>query len=127
MKTDIQTTQDIENLMRSFYKKVLIDKEIGYIFTEVAQLDLETHLPHICAFWENVLLGSSSYKKNVLQVHLDLHKEEALQPEHFQRWLMIFDETVDNQFEGKIANLAKIRAHSIATVMQTKIYKQSSL
>lgn len=125
MKTDIQTPKDIENLMRSFYSQVLIDKEIGYIFTEVAKLDIESHLPLICAFWENVLLGSTAYKKNVLQVHLDLHKQEALQPEHFQKWLAIFDETVDAQFEGEIANLAKVRAHSIATVMQTKIYKQS--
>ncbi|MCP4443444.1 MAG: group III truncated hemoglobin [Aureispira sp.] len=125
MKADIQTPEDIEALMRAFYSRVLADEEIGYIFTDVAKLNLETHMPRICAFWENVLLGSTAYKKNVLQVHLDLHQEEALKPEHFERWLMIFDETVDAQFEGEIANMAKVRGRSIATVMQTKIYKQS--
>ena len=40
---------------------------------------------------------------------------------HFDRWLMLFDETVDELFVGQTAHKAKVRALSIATVIQLKI------
>jgi len=42
--------------------------------------------------------------------------------EHFQKWLLLFTETVDQLFEGEKAELAKQRATSIATVMQIKMF-----
>ena len=41
---DIETRDDIELLMREFYKKVMNDEKIGFIFTNVALLDLKHHL-----------------------------------------------------------------------------------
>ena len=120
-KQDIQTRIDIELLIRAFYDKVLVDKTIGFIFTEVVPLDLEHHFPKLFDFWENTLLKPNGYKTNVLQVHLDLNKKVKLKPEHFERWLQLFVETVDELFEGKTANMAKNRAFSIAVVMQSKL------
>jgi len=34
--------------------------------------------------------------------------------EHFQRWLEIFEQTVDELFAGEMADAAKIRAKMIA-------------
>jgi len=51
---DIETRDDIELLMQAFYKKVMKDEMIGFIFTDVAQLDLAHHLPIITDFWGNV-------------------------------------------------------------------------
>ena len=53
---DIETKEDLSFLMDAFYSKMLKDKEIGYIFTDVAHLDLEKHLPSLTNFWENMLL-----------------------------------------------------------------------
>jgi len=126
-KKDIETRTDIEHLIQCFYEKALIDQQIGFIFTDIAKIDLKNHLPHLFDFWENILLKPNGYKKNVLKVHLDLNKKVNLRPEHFERWLNLFSATVDKLFEGIIANNAKNKALSIATVMQTKLHRPSLL
>lgn len=124
MKTDIQNRANIEQLISAFYGKALADASIGFLFTEVAQINLETHLPHLCDFWENILLKPNGYKRNVLKKHLDLNQLSALKPAHFQQWLFLFEQTVDELFEGDKAQSAKNKAQSIALVIQTKLYKQ---
>lgn len=124
---DIQTRADIEQLIRAFYTKILADNQLNFIFTDIAQLDLETHFPHLFDFWENILLAPNHYRKNVLQIHLDLNKKIALTPEHFQQWLGHFSNTVDELFTGDIAQQAKNKALSIATVMQTKLHSSNNL
>lgn len=118
---DIQNRKDLEILMAQFYAKLLRDDSINYIFTDVAQTDLKLHLPHIVDFWDQTLFNSGSYKKNVLQVHIDLNQKEKLTENHFNCWLSHFNDTVDNHFEGQNAEKIKTRALSIATVMKIKL------
>lgn len=120
---DINSRIDIDQLIRAFYEKALTDDVIGYLFTDVAQLNIVTHLPVIADFWEMVLLGSPTYQKNPIPVHLALNKKSPLLPMHFARWLLLWQQTVDELFVGNTAEQAKIRAISIATVMQTKIWQ----
>jgi hemoglobin len=56
-----------------------------------------------------------------MEVHYDLNKKVPLQKEHFESWLQLFNSTVDELFEGKIAALAKTRAKGIADVMLLKM------
>ena len=42
--SDIATREDIEKLVDGFYAQALKDPVIGFLFTEVAQIDLPTHL-----------------------------------------------------------------------------------
>ena len=121
--TDIQSRKDIELLMQEFYTSLLKDDSISYIFTDVAKIDLEDHLPTICDFWETILLKSTVYKKDVLEVHVNLNDMEKLTKEHFHTWLHHFNSTVDHHFFGIKADLIKMRAQSIAIVMQTKLHK----
>lgn len=121
--TDIQTRADLEQLMAQFYTRLLADNSIGYIFTDVAKIQLETHLPKIVDFWEVVVLNSGQYHKNVLQIHLDLHAKTPLLREHFETWLAHLHESVDAGFAGPNAENLKTRALSVATVMQVKIAK----
>ena len=124
-KRDIENRQDIELLVNKFYKKVLSDKLIGYIFTEVANINLPEHMPKMYDFWETTLFHNVLYKGNPMTVHLELNKLEALLKPHFDQWLLLFNETVDELFDGEKAHLAKTRALSIATMMQIKIQQQS--
>ena len=57
-RADINDRTDIERLVRAFYARALDDTMIGYLFTDVANLDLEAHVPVISDFWETILLGS---------------------------------------------------------------------
>ena len=61
MKKDIENREDIDLLMQSFYSKAITDEQIGYIFTNVAKLDLEHHLPIIGDFWETLLFRTGDY------------------------------------------------------------------
>lgn len=121
MKTDIRSKNDIVQLIDTFYAKVKSNNLIGYIFTEIAQLDWDHHLPIMYDFWESVLFHTGPYNRNPMVVHKSLHARHPLTREHFAEWLRLFKETVDELFEGGNATTIKQRAESIATVMQLKI------
>lgn len=120
MKKDIESRADIDDLLNRFYSKALTDDLIGYIFTDVAKLDLDRHLPVIGDFWEALLFGARQYQKrgrNPLQIHGELNLKTPLRLEHFRRWLEIFRATIDESFSGERAEFAKSRAESIANRM----------
>ncbi|WP_233558527.1 group III truncated hemoglobin [Aquimarina sp. BL5] len=117
---DITSREDIEFLMWAFYKKALKDPTIGLFFTEIAQINLEDHIPHITDFWEQQLFYTGNYKKNVLLIHQNLHQKKIIEKIHFDTWLGVFTTTVDSNFRGVKAELMKTRALSIATVIQLK-------
>ena len=120
-KRDIENRADLERLLEIFYKKVFNDDLISHFFIEVVPLNLETHIPVIADFWEYVLLDGRGYRKNVMEIHLNISEKSKINKEHLDRWVKIFSETVDELFEGAKASLAKQRAASIATMMNIKL------
>ncbi len=120
-KNDIQTREHIVLLLDTFYAKATEDPEIGYFFTEIAQLDLKAHMPKMYSFWSQILLGDSSYSGNVMEKHFQLHAKSPLLSEHFEKWITLWKETVAELFVGEKAEEAKSRAASIAGIMQHKI------
>jgi len=118
---DIQTREDLHLLMSEFYVKLLADSKISFIFIEVAKIDLTTHLMDLVDFWEQILFDTGSYRKNVLQIHIDLNQKIKLSNEHFAIWLSYLNTTIDENFKGQIAENMKTRAVSIATVMKIKM------
>lgn len=125
MKKDISNREDLLQLVTHFYNKLLSDKSINYLFTDIAKIDLPHHLDILVNFWDSVLFQNDVYRKNAMQPHLELHQQSPLQKHHFQTWLTYFNESVDELFDGEKAFLAKERALSIATVMQIKISQLS--
>ncbi len=121
MKKDIENRDDIIRLVNTFYDRVKPDDHIGHFFSKVVKVDWEKHLPLMYNFWENIIFHSGTYGGNPMHVHLDLHKKSAMHKEHFDRWIKLFNETIDDLFEGEKTEQAKQRALSIATVMQIKI------
>lgn len=118
---DIEVRADLELLLSEFYRALLEDDRVRYIFTDVAKIDLPSHLPKIVDFWEQSILGTGSYRNNVLKIHQDLHAMTPLLSEHFQVWLSHLNSITDKLFAGEKAELLKTRALSIATVMQIKL------
>lgn len=118
---DLETKNDIEDMLQVFYRKAFADDLIGHFFTEVVPLDLETHIPVIAAFWESIIFNTQSYRKNVMQVHEHISSLSPIRKEHLDRWVRLFRETVDETFQGPHAELMKQRAQSVATLMDIKI------
>lgn len=121
MKHDITNRADIQILVDSFYSKVRADTTIGYLFNEVAKVDWPRHLPRMYDFWENIIFQTGNFTGNPMIAHQQLHQQSPLNAQHFERWLQLFLETVNEHFEGDKAELTKQRAQSIATMMQLKV------
>lgn len=121
MKTDIENKEQVKILVDAFYEKVRSDETIGYLFTDVARVNWEKHLPVMYAFWENILLMNGAFSGNPMVKHIQLHRLSPLTKEHFNRWIELFNQTVDEYFEGANADRIKQKAYSIATVMQVRI------
>jgi hemoglobin len=121
MKKDIETREELEIFLWAFYKKAFADELIGNFFTEVVPLDLDTHVPVIANFWESVAFNKPSYRRNVMEVHQHIHHLSKIKKEHLDRWVKLFTETLDENFEGSRVELMKQRARSIATLMDIKL------
>jgi hemoglobin len=123
MKKDIETREDVVQILAAFYQKAFKDDLIGFFFIEVVPLDLETHIPVIADFWESVLFGARGYRKNVMQLHQHISDLSPIKKEHLDRWVELFTQTVNDMAEGDTAELMKQRARSIATMMEIKLRK----
>lgn len=126
-KKDITGMKDIIKLVDLFYEKVKADDQIGHFFTDVVKVNWEKHLPVMYRFWDNALFFTGVYEGKPLEIHQHLHRLSGLTEAHFQRWIRLFTETVNELFDGEKAELAKERAISISTIMQMKLFKQNNL
>jgi hemoglobin len=118
---DIETRADCEEIVRTFYGRAMADPIIGFIFTDVAKLDLEAHVPRITSFWETILLGARSYGGGAFRPHAQLHTRIGLRDGHFARWLQLWNATVDERFAGERAELAKAHARRVADAFMRRL------
>lgn len=107
---DIRTPEDIKRLVDAFYVKVNSDELLAPIFNEAAEVDWPAHLPTMYRFWDSLLLGAGSYQGAPFPKHSVL----PIQQKHFERWLTLFVETLNENFAGGKSDEAKARAVSIA-------------
>lgn len=118
---DIQNRDDILLIMQNFYKKLLADDKINYIFTTVANIDLDAHFPILVNFWDSMLFHSQTYQSNAMLPHLVLAKKTPFSKEHFYIWLRYLEQSVNELFQGEKADEMKSRANAIAAVMRIKV------
>jgi hemoglobin len=119
--TDIRDKKDVALLIDLFYQKAVPDAVIGHFFTTVVQVSWAIHIPIIISFWDGILFGDSGYKGNIIIKHIELNRLSNLKPEHFNRWLQLWAQIINENFIGPKANEAISRANSIAAIMQLKI------
>jgi hemoglobin len=120
-RRDIEDRSDCERLVRAFYRQAMADPMIGYLFVDVAKLDLEAHLPVIASFWETVLLGADTYRGGAFRPHAALHAKAPLRAGHFERWLVLWHGTVDELFAGERAELARAHATRVAHAFHRRV------
>jgi len=116
-KEDILSIEDIKLLVDNFYNKVQNDQIIGPIFNDRIQGRWPEHLAKMYTFWQTVLLGEHTYFGSPFPPHAQLPVER----EHFERWLSLFSQTLDELFTGEVAKEAMWRANKMAEMFQYKI------
>ncbi|MBL7930493.1 MAG: group III truncated hemoglobin [Bacteroidia bacterium] len=117
MKKDIETGSDIRVLVDTFYSRVREDNLLAPVFNEVIKDRWPEHLLKMYGFWETVLFGSPAYKGSPFPKHARLPVDQL----HFDRWLMLFNQTLDDLFTGEKADEAKWRGGKMAEMFMHKI------
>ncbi len=116
-KTDIKGIDDIKLLVDEFYGKVAEDNLLSPIFNFRLSTHWGPHLEKMYTFWNAALFGVKGYVGNPFSKHATMEVDES----HFERWLSLFNETVDLHFEGLIADQAKNKASAMADMFLSKI------
>ena len=117
MLQDINNQEDVKLLVDSFYDLVNKDELLSPIFNHIAQVNWTLHVEKMYKFWGTMLLGEMSYKGSAYNVH----EKMPLSKIHFERWLLLFEQTVDLHFEGDKAEDAKKTARTIGITFQAKM------
>jgi hemoglobin len=116
-KPDLDSREHIDTFVDAFYARVLADERLAPIFLNVAAIDLSVHLPHIKSYWCKLLLGEQGYRRHTMNIHRQLHARQPLCAADFQRWLALFNDTLDASFAGERTERARRVAASIAANM----------
>lgn len=121
----IENIQDIKNLVNSFYERVRKDDLLGDIFNNIIQNNWPKHLEKMYRFWQTILLEDHTYFGSPFAPHAQMPVNKA----HFDRWMLLFCQTVDVLFTGEKAEEAKWRAGKMAEMFHYKIeyYKNHSI
>ena len=109
----------IHALVHAFYGRIRRDDVLGPIFARVIGEDWDLHLAKMCDFWSSVMLLTGRYKGNPMVAHMRL---KMVGPEHFERWLALFQETALDVCPPEIADLFIRRAQTIARSLQLGMF-----
>ena len=116
-RADIVDRDDIERLVRDFYRDAAMDDLLGPVF-EAAHVNWNAHIATLIDFWSWQLLGEPGYEGQPLLAHEPVNARTPLADAHYARWIELFCDTVDASFEGPRAEVAKGRGRKMAGAMQ---------
>lgn len=118
---DITGIADIKLFVNEFYNKVRKDDLLGPVFSEKITGDWQPHLNKMYAFWNAALFAEPGYKGNPFAKHAPL----KIGSPHFERWLVLFADTIDGNFIGPMAADAKKRAGLMADIFLVKLERMN--
>ena len=104
----------------AFYGKVRSDPLIGPVFAgRIPDAAWPHHMARVTDFWSSVLLRTGRYKGNPFGRHLGI---EGIAPDHFARWLGLFEETAAETFSPELADDLVGRAHRIGDSLKAGLF-----
>lgn len=116
-KKEILELADVKKLVDAFYGKVREDEVLKDIFNNIIQDRWPEHLEKMYRFWQTILLQQHTYLGSPFLPHARL----PIERQHFEQWMKLFTQTVDELFEGDKAEEAKWRAGKMAEMFLYKI------
>jgi hemoglobin len=116
-QTDILNIDDVKLLVNDFYGKIRDNELLSPIFNGVIKDNWPAHLEKMYGFWQTLLLDVQAYSGSPFLKHAKL----PIEKEHFDTWIGLFNETVDEHFTGEKASEAKWRAARMSEMFQYKL------
>lgn len=118
---DLDSREQIAEMVRRFYADVAQDDLLGPVFNDVARVDWSAHLPKLTEFWCRILLHDGDYQGNPLRSHMDVHARSPFTDELFERWLMLFHGIVESGWSGPNATHALEFAEHVAKAHRQRL------
>lgn len=126
MTTDLKNRTDVNVLVCTFYDKIRHDELLGPIFNKmISEKEWPAHLEKLTDFWETNLFGVAKFKGNPTQKHIktDVHFNYMIDEQHFDRWLTLWKNTIQELFVGDKATRAQMAAYSIAEIQKVVLQR----
>lgn len=123
----IDSREQVEFLVDKFYNEVRQDDLLNPVFEKIIGDRWDHHLDKMYQFWETILFDTIGYKGSPVRKHLELDDTTPLHQDLFNRWILLWEKTVDKHFTGDRALEAKKRAQYMAMLMNYKIQHKSTL
>ncbi|MDY0330270.1 MAG: group III truncated hemoglobin [Thiomonas sp.] len=106
----------LDRLVRRFYGLARLDPDLGPIF-DAQIVDWEAHFARMVDFWASVGLLAGRYHRNALAAH----RAMELRPEHFERWLGLFDQALQEQVSAPARDHLLTIARRIAATLSSRL------
>lgn len=104
----------IEQMVEEFYGRIRQDDVLGPIFERRID-DWPRHLARMTSFWRAVLRSEPTYSRSPRGAPPELHRRiSELRKHHFQRWLRLFGEVVEEVYVPEAHGRVKDAASRIA-------------
>lgn len=104
----------IREMVERFYGRVQEDDLLGPVFARHMSADWPEHLDRMVDFWSSVLLASGRFRGNPRAKHDAI---PGLTPDHFDRWLELFEEEVMRLFPEHVGQDILGRARRMRVVL----------
>lgn len=116
----------IETMVDTFYAKVREDEVLGPIFERRIE-DWPLHLERMVLFWRAVLRSEPTFKISERGAPPILHQRIVeLEAMHFDRWLGLFRDVVDQTYPEPHAQRVREAARRIANALSRHLPRESS-
>ena len=110
----------ISLLVDEFYRRIRSDETLGPIFEEALGDRWDYHLPRMKSFWASVALNAGTYSGQPVPAHKKLSR---VQQSHFQTWLALFRQTLqDTSPTLEAVDYFMERANRIAESLQLAMF-----
>lgn len=124
--TKIINRDDVSLLVHTFYDKIRQHELLGPIFNgHISEEQWPAHLSKLTDFWESNLFGVRTFRGSPSKAHVNVDKNlnHTISQNHFAQWLQLWFETINELFEGELADRAKEMARRMSTGQYIHIWQ----
>ena len=120
--TDGLDERRIREMVTHFYGHARVDPLLGPVFEDAIAEQWAPHIDTMVDFWASVLLGAGRYSGNPRAIHAAV---PGISPTHFERWLELFEQTLQATFDAETAAQIHTRARAMARGLMSGIHRET--
>ena len=123
MLSDTITSENVKQLVASFYGKVRKHEALGPIFNaSIGTTDelWNAHIEHITSFWTRMLLNEGEFSGQPMKTHAEL---PSFPKERFSDWLGLWEQTLNEIYTPQTASKILEKANQISQRFKSVIYE----